>query len=270
MEGGRGSVFSAYLAAMPETANATESEDKYLPDSMKASTLLEQIGADRSWSTRDIERDVDILERNRLYTIKDLRVLSHQSWKEIQLLPIVKDLLRLAVNPVADDIKLKQEKKKMKKEKKERKKQERKLKFEKMSLSTKEERKNKEAGAEKDGVDEGALNEDGLVSIHTSKKEKKDAKGEDVNDEESLSSSSSSSSSSSCDSEPELDAGTSKISANQLPLLKTPGNSALLPGPGRIQPMGNRIRVTAGNGTTYEVDRYCPHKNVDLASKLKY
>ncbi|KAF9998745.1 hypothetical protein BGZ79_007581 [Entomortierella chlamydospora] len=76
----------------------------------KASTLLEQIGAERSWSTRDIERDVDILERNRLYTIRDLRVLSPQSWKEIQLLPLVKDLLRLSVNPEAG----KKEKKKLK------------------------------------------------------------------------------------------------------------------------------------------------------------
>lgn len=47
----------------------------------KASTLLERIGSERSWSSRDVEKDVDILERNRLYTIKDLRVLSGESWK---------------------------------------------------------------------------------------------------------------------------------------------------------------------------------------------
>lgn len=47
----------------------------------KASTLLEQIGSERSWSSRDIEKDVDILERNRLYSIKELRVLSPESWQ---------------------------------------------------------------------------------------------------------------------------------------------------------------------------------------------
>ncbi|KAF9352475.1 hypothetical protein BGX26_009726 [Mortierella sp. AD094] len=275
MEGGRGSLFSAYLAAMPEPANAPADQDKYLPDSMKASTLLEQIGAERSWSTRDIERDVDILERNRLYTIKDLRVLSPQSWKEIELLPLVKDLLRLSVNPEADKIKLKQDKKKAKKEKKERKKHEKKLKMEKLSLKAKEEKKEKEGEGErstqKDGGDEATLNEEGLVTIHKSKKGKKstDDDDKDTSEDESSSSSSSSSSSdsSSSDSDPEMEANTPKLSASQPPLLKTPGNSALLPGPGRIQPMGNRIRVTTGNGTTYEVDRYCPHKHVDLATK---
>ncbi|KAG9321932.1 hypothetical protein KVV02_004507 [Mortierella alpina] len=195
---GGGSLFSAYLAAMPETTNSAQVEEKYLPDSMKASTLLEQLGAERSWSSRDVEKDVDILERNRLYTIKELRVLSPESWKEIELLPLVKDLLRQAVNPPVDYAKLKQEKKKMKKEKKERKKKEKKLKMENLKM-------------------------DKLSLQDQSEK----SKSEDA----------------------------------------TPGNSSLLPGPGRIQPMGNRIRVTAGNGTTYEVDRYCPHKHVDLATK---
>ncbi|KAI7820237.1 hypothetical protein BC939DRAFT_505081 [Gamsiella multidivaricata] len=264
MEGG-GSLFSAYLAAIPEPISAAGEEDKYLPDSMKASTLLEQIGAERSWSSRDIEKDVDVLERNRLYTIKDLRVLSLQSWKEVELLPLVKDLLRQAVNPAIDYGKQKRDKKKAKNEKKQRKKKEKKLKKEKLSLKGKE-------GTEKKDVEskggEAPATEEGLVTIHKSSKENKE-KGE--GDEESSSSSSSSSSDSDSDSDwdsdPEMKANTPKVLSSQLSFAKPSSKSSLLPGPGRIQPMGNRIRVTATNGTTYEVDRYCPHKYVDLATK---
>jgi len=33
------------------------------------------------------------------------------------------------------------------------------------------------------------------------------------------------------------------------------------------QVMGNRLRIRAVNGQAYEVDRWCPHKNQDLASR---
>ncbi|KAF8934072.1 hypothetical protein BGZ58_005960, partial [Dissophora ornata] len=234
----------------------------------KASTLLEQIGTERSWSTRDIEKDVDILERNRLYTIKDLRVLSPQSWKEIDLLPLVKDLLRHAVNPPEDYNKLKQDKKKMKKEKKDRKKEEKKLKLEKLSLKDKDEQKGQEVkdASKSEGT---AVNEEGQVKIHRSKKEKRGNNGpDDTANEESASSSPSSESSESSDSDSSISSTeVGAIATNPLSSIKTPGKPSLAPGPGRIQPMGNRIRVTAGNGTTYEVDRYCPHKHVDLATK---
>ncbi|KAF9998744.1 hypothetical protein BGZ79_007580 [Entomortierella chlamydospora] len=142
--------------------------------------------------------------------------------------------------------------------------------MEKLSLKDKEGKKEGEDGgerAQKDGSDEATPSEEGLVTIHKLKKREESTSDDKDTSEDESSSSSSSSDTSTIDSEPELEAYTSKLSAGQPPLLKTPGNSALLPGPGRIQPMGNRIRVTAGNGTTYEVDRYCPHKYVDLATK---
>ncbi|KAF9171321.1 hypothetical protein BGX21_002862 [Mortierella sp. AD011] len=237
MEGGRGSVFSAYLAAMPEpTTGPTDQES------------VNAAGTD--WS-----RAIVVYKRHRTGCghLGEKQTLHNQGFASV-------------VSPKLEDkIKLKQDKKKAKKEKKKQKKQEKKLKMEKLSLKDNEGKKEGEGGEErgkKNGSDEATPNEEGLVTIHKSKKRE-----ESTSTSEDESSSSSSSDTSTIDSEPELEAYTSKLSASQPPLLKAPGNSALLPGPGRIQPMGNRIRVTAGNGTTYEVDRYCPHKYVDLATK---
>ncbi|KAI9315384.1 hypothetical protein BX666DRAFT_397076 [Dichotomocladium elegans] len=93
-----------------------------LPDSMRASTLLEQIGKERSWTDDQIEQDVDILDRNRLYYVRDLRALSDHSWTVIELLPLVRDLLRTAVEPnwekgYKEDKKMKKKMKKMMKAK---------------------------------------------------------------------------------------------------------------------------------------------------------
>ncbi|KAJ9079857.1 hypothetical protein DSO57_1031190 [Entomophthora muscae] len=85
----KGSLFADYLS---QTASANV--DSSLPETMKASTLLELIASERNWSTSLLDQDLTILERNRLYTVADLRILSKESWKALELLPIVKDLLR--------------------------------------------------------------------------------------------------------------------------------------------------------------------------------
>ncbi|CAO3649644.1 unnamed protein product [Cunninghamella blakesleeana] len=70
-----------------------------LPDSMRTSTLLEQIGKDYNWSDEQVDHDIDILENNRLYLVRDLRILSNQSWLTLEVLPIVRDLLQQSVYP---------------------------------------------------------------------------------------------------------------------------------------------------------------------------
>jgi hypothetical protein len=42
---------------------------------------MEQIACERNWSYEMIEKDLEILEKNRLFTVSDLRVLSKYSWK---------------------------------------------------------------------------------------------------------------------------------------------------------------------------------------------
>ncbi|KAI9297621.1 hypothetical protein K502DRAFT_300703 [Neoconidiobolus thromboides FSU 785] len=68
-----------------------------MPDSMKASTLLELIASERNWPSNLVLNDLEILEKNRLFTISDLKVLSKESWKQIGLLPIVKDLIQAKI-----------------------------------------------------------------------------------------------------------------------------------------------------------------------------
>ncbi|KAL0089109.1 hypothetical protein F4703DRAFT_1449751 [Phycomyces blakesleeanus] len=65
-------------------------ENVPLPDSMRTSTLIEQIGKERSWTEDQIDSDIDILEANRLGFVRDLRDLSDNSWKVIYL-PILKE-----------------------------------------------------------------------------------------------------------------------------------------------------------------------------------
>ncbi|KAG2227893.1 hypothetical protein INT45_002131 [Circinella minor] len=83
-----------------ENGNGSKQGDSIpLPDNMRASTLMEQIGKERSWTDEQIDQDCVILDDNRLYFVRDLRALSNQSWSVIGLLPIVRDLLRRAIDP---------------------------------------------------------------------------------------------------------------------------------------------------------------------------
>lgn len=68
--------------------------DPELLDSITASKVLRRLGAYRNWSEQEIQADLNALEFHRLRTVKDLRELSFESWKEIkELLPLVKELL---------------------------------------------------------------------------------------------------------------------------------------------------------------------------------
>ncbi|KAI9025961.1 hypothetical protein CLU79DRAFT_803542 [Phycomyces nitens] len=95
-------MYQSYLDSLPASSGKKvgyEIENVPLPDSMRTSTLIEQIGKERSWTEEQIDSDIDILEANRLGFVRDLRDLSDNSWKVIPLLPLVRDLLRAAVYP---------------------------------------------------------------------------------------------------------------------------------------------------------------------------
>jgi len=65
-----------------------------LLDSTPASKVLRRIGAYRNWTEDEIQTDLNALEFHRLRTVKDLRELSYDSWKEIkELVPLVRELL---------------------------------------------------------------------------------------------------------------------------------------------------------------------------------
>ncbi|KAL0095209.1 hypothetical protein F4703DRAFT_1060802 [Phycomyces blakesleeanus] len=66
---------------------------------MKVSSLLKEIGKKHEWSEEQIANDLEILHKHRLFYTRDLRALSDHSWETIELLPIVRDILRTSVDP---------------------------------------------------------------------------------------------------------------------------------------------------------------------------
>ncbi|CAO3653705.1 unnamed protein product [Cunninghamella echinulata] len=101
---GQFSLFESYTFAFPPNENDQDPEYTPLPiqcfivsviiklkhsSNLRTSTLLEQIGKEYAWSDEQVDQDIDVLEKNRLYLVRDLRVLSNQSWLSLELLPIV-------------------------------------------------------------------------------------------------------------------------------------------------------------------------------------
>lgn len=81
---------------VPRDEFETEPE---LLDTIPASKVLRRLGAYRNWSEAEIQSDLNALEFHRLRTVKDLRELSYDSWKELkELLPLVKELLMKEIN----------------------------------------------------------------------------------------------------------------------------------------------------------------------------
>ncbi|CEP17001.1 hypothetical protein [Parasitella parasitica] len=73
--------------------------NKSLPDSDTVSSLLHRIANEKNWSSADTEQDCAVLAKHRLVYVCDLRALSGESWTQIELLPLVKDLLRSSIDP---------------------------------------------------------------------------------------------------------------------------------------------------------------------------
>ncbi|KAI9253519.1 hypothetical protein BDA99DRAFT_540772 [Phascolomyces articulosus] len=302
--------FSLLESYMMANANSTETSENGngqsdavpLPESMRASTLLEQIGKERSWTDEQIDHDIDILDNNRLYFVRDLRSLSNQSWTVIGLLPLVRDLLRRAIDPEwetkesVDSYKEYKDKKKKKKEMKKKKK------YQKMTLGDPVSPMRIEAEGDtlaqdpetlrntilNGSIDVGladvgnrsmdmdlnnnngtsqqqktvSFTDNALVGVAATEGKVKDKKKKKKMMEMEASSSSSSSSSSCSSEEDEMTtattSGTSLNGQQQKPKTFT----------GRpITPVSsNRIQVRTASGDTYECDRFCPHKGVDLST----
>ncbi|KAI8390296.1 hypothetical protein BD560DRAFT_485862 [Blakeslea trispora] len=69
-----------------------------ITDTTTVKSILEEIAKEKNWSREDVTNDLSILARNRIYHVHDLRALSSESWAQIELLPLVKDLLRIAID----------------------------------------------------------------------------------------------------------------------------------------------------------------------------
>ncbi|KAI8348829.1 hypothetical protein EDC96DRAFT_520462 [Choanephora cucurbitarum] len=69
-----------------------------ITDTTAVKSILENIASEKNWSKEDVTNDLSILARNRIHHVHDLRALSSESWAQIELLPLVKDLLRNAID----------------------------------------------------------------------------------------------------------------------------------------------------------------------------
>jgi hypothetical protein len=96
------SMYAAYQQAINPIQNLQREfldAEPEIPDSVPAAKIIRRIGAYRNWTEPEISADLAALEINRIRTVKDIRELSTDSWKEIrELLPLVKDLLIKEVN----------------------------------------------------------------------------------------------------------------------------------------------------------------------------
>ncbi|ORY91081.1 hypothetical protein BCR43DRAFT_498480 [Syncephalastrum racemosum] len=246
-KGGSFSLFDSYMANYQQNStnmsdNAAGEQAPSLPDSMRVSTLLEQIGCERSWSQDQIDNDLRVLDRNRLYFIRDLRSLSNYSWQVIDLLPLVRDLLREAVTPGWDTEQNYYAEKMKKKAKKKEKKEKKAARYNNTMIGE---------PVQPDTTRTAFRN--GASAPEKGEKEEKQKNKKDSEKHSSSSSSSSSSESSDSASEVEISKGTSQTTSTFS---------------GRpIQAVDNqRIRVRTASGAVYECDRFCPHKKVDLTA----
>ncbi|KAG2181433.1 hypothetical protein INT44_008246, partial [Umbelopsis vinacea] len=281
------------------------STDTPLPDSMRVSTLLEQIGAERSWTSQQMESDISILAHNRLYFVKDLRVLSSESWKvnslgtavTITLLPIVKDLLQKAIN-----IGIESEYDRRKREKYERKY------LDKDSDKKKEKKKDKKKDNHKSDsypsefsgeVPIGVTSDDPDTlrnTLQNSSTSLSGANGIQADEKDlPLSPKSLSLKIVSFDNEPAIiqenggdtvkegaeaakssdtaDSSDSETSSDSTsdddrPLTRPANVTTSKPATPyrKIKASGNKIHVMTSSGQAFECDRYCPHKGVDLVT----
>ncbi|ORY91067.1 hypothetical protein BCR43DRAFT_498450 [Syncephalastrum racemosum] len=276
-----------------------------LPDSMRASTLLEQIGCERAWSQDQIEADLNVLDKNRLYFLRDLRALSNQSWLLLDLLPLVRDLLREAIDPgwesklhaAEKEVKKKKDKKdkKMKKDKKDKKDRKKYVLGEPVipmtlppsSMMDLEDDVSQDPETVRNTIRNGSIDvgksemlthplsngtNGSQNSSSSSKLPKKSVsfddhteeitdadtkKGIPSSDSSMMSSSSDDTTASSDNDSGERDRARTAF-AQQRPFIHSTRP---------IQPINNRrIRVRTASGTTYECDRLCPHKGVDLSA----
>eukprot|EP01134_Creolimax_fragrantissima_P004902 CFRG4902T1 len=70
----------------------------YYNNAMKSDDLIKLLASTRNWSEVQVQADLRSLHHNRLYTVGDLRSLTEESWKIVELLPLVKDLISRAID----------------------------------------------------------------------------------------------------------------------------------------------------------------------------
>jgi ribosome-binding protein aMBF1 (putative translation factor) len=56
--------------------------------------IMKRIAHQRGWSQTELNQDLQTLQKQRLRTVEEAKLLSPASWNELGLLPLVRDLLK--------------------------------------------------------------------------------------------------------------------------------------------------------------------------------
>lgn len=84
-------------SAVSQGNGGTDYASSIYADNFSSFELLEILGNDRAWSTEEMRADSMLLDKYRLRTVRDLRSLSNEGWNKLELVQIVKDILRVAI-----------------------------------------------------------------------------------------------------------------------------------------------------------------------------
>ncbi|KAI8809206.1 hypothetical protein BJ742DRAFT_805448 [Cladochytrium replicatum] len=254
--------------------NGNGLKGKPLADDYSAAKLLSEIGFQRNWSDEDIDRDVRVMQDQRLYTLVDLRLLGPKAWREVPLLPIVKELLQRAAWQNFGRNTLKEKKK------------EERQKAAKLLYQAEEEYSSSSSNSESEMGKKKKTDKESKENAKATKKadklEKKEAKRADKDLRKDGQNETIEAPIGSVIPEGISPESMSAFAAISAYLNGTASNVPNEPVPRKPEPLtngvpqqprflstpvvtGSKIKATASDGKTYEFDRWCPHKGVDLA-----
>ncbi|CAG8490529.1 7119_t:CDS:2 [Acaulospora colombiana] len=237
-----GTLFASYLANMNVTDNTSSSgpgsitpqqlinlKGDALPDNLRVDILIKKIGAEYSWHNDQMKSDIAVLLRNRIYTVRDLRILSKESWKVIFyviiLMAVAETLVRVFKRDSVQTFRL-------------------------TIVCVDDDFVDKRVGKKREKRDVLEIRRD-MDNANNIIKEIRPVISENNSENEIIVKS--------IYKEEKLQMQQVRTSIEQTELF--------LPPPNKMAISGDRMKVKTSNGKIYEVDRLCPHAKSDLSTR---
>lgn len=93
------SLLSTYLSFRNDGSSKTEIELE-LDENCQFRQVYDSIAEEHGFSTDERDHDLQVLEKNRIRTVKDARKLSAQSWIDIGFVPLLRDAIMSKIKPM--------------------------------------------------------------------------------------------------------------------------------------------------------------------------
>eukprot|EP00842_Homolaphlyctis_polyrhiza_P006310 jgi/Hompol1/6680/HPOL_000137-RA len=95
--GSSGSIRLSTASTGGNYVAASERSNGPWPDSIGVIDLLMTLADENGWTIEEVNEDRLMLDKQRIRTVRDLRIISAETWQSLPLAPIVKDLLKREV-----------------------------------------------------------------------------------------------------------------------------------------------------------------------------